>query len=248
MRVSVVVPALNEEPRIGAAVSSAWSFGAAEVIVVDGGSGDATCRIAAESGAEVLSSLPGRAVQQNAGAAVSSGEVLLFLHADCRLPSGGVQQIETVLQDPAVVGGSFRQRIEDSGWMYRWLERGNAWRAGWRQVPYGDQGLFVRRSSFEAAGGFPEVPLMDDVMLARSLRRLGRLKLVEGPLGVDARRWQQRGVIRQTMRNWCLLTLWRLGVSPQRLAGHYGMSTADGKGVDLSGCGHRINRRNDPAM
>lgn len=221
MRVSVVVPALNEESGIAAAVSSAWSFGAAEVIVVDGGSGDATCGIAAEAGAEVVSSLPGRAVQQNAGAAGSSGEVLLFLHADCRLPSGGVQQIEVALQDPAVVGGSFRQRIEDPAWLYRWLERGNAWRAAWRQMPYGDQGLFVRRASFEAVGGFLEVPLLDDVMLARSLRRLGRLKLVEGPLSVDARRWQQRGVICQTLRNWCLLAAWRLGVSPRRLARHY---------------------------
>jgi rSAM/selenodomain-associated transferase 2 len=239
MRVSVVVPALNEEPGIAAAVSSARSFGAAEVIVVDGGSQDATCRIAAEAGAEVLSSLPGRAVQQNAGAVISSGEVLLFLHADCRLPSGGVEQIEAALEDPAVVGGSFRQRIEDRGWLYRWLERGNAWRAGWRQVPYGDQGLFVRRASFEAAGGFPEVPLMDDVMLARSLRRLGRLKLVEGPLEVDARRWQQRGVIRQTLRNWCLLTAWRLGVSPERLAEHYRRHDRD---VSLVGASHDRHR------
>jgi len=147
--------------------------------------------------------------------------VLLFLHADCRLPEDGVAQIDEALGDLSVVGGSFRQRIEAEGWLYRCLERGNSWRASWRQVPYGDQGLFVRRSSFEAAGGFPEVPLMDDVMLTRSLRRQGRLKLVEGPLCVDARRWQRRGVIRQTLRNWCLLAAWRLGVSPERLAGHY---------------------------
>ena len=221
MKVSVVVPAVNEESSVALAVSSAWSAGATEVIVVDGGSQDGTCRCAVEAGARVLSSPPGRAVQQNAGAAASSGEVLLFLHADCRLPADGVAQIELALADRSVVGGSFRQRIEARGWLYRWLERGNAWRAGWRQVPYGDQGLFVRRARFEEVSGFPEGPLLDDVMLAQSLRRLGRLKLVKGPLSVDARRWQQRGIVRQTLRNWCLLTAWRLGVPLDRLARHY---------------------------
>jgi rSAM/selenodomain-associated transferase 2 len=221
MRVSVVIPALNEESCVERAVSSAWTSGASEVVVVDGGSRDSTCRCAAAAGARVLSSPPGRAVQQNVGARSCVGEVLLFLHADCRLPEDGVSQIDEALGDSSVVGGSFRQRIEAEGWLYRCLERGNSWRAGRRQLPYGDQGLFVRRATFEAAGGFPEVPLMDDVMLARSLRKLGQLRLVEGPLRVAARRWQQRGVIRQTLRNRCLLWSWRLGVPLDRLAGHY---------------------------
>jgi len=221
MKISVVVPAVNEGLRITDAVASAWAAGAHEVIVVDGGSEDETCRCASEAGARVLSSRAGRADQQNAGALETTGDVLLFLHADCRLPTDAVPQIERALEDRLVVGGSFLQRIEAEGWLYRWLERGNSWRARWRQVPYGDQGLFVRRGSFEAAGGFPQVPLMDDVMLARSLRKLGRLTLVEGPLRVDARRWQQRGIIRQTLHNWCLLWAWRLGVPLERLAGNY---------------------------
>lgn len=221
MAVSVVVPVVNEELQVAAAVVSAWESGANEVIVVDGGSHDRTCHRAAEVGARVLTSPPGRAVQQNKGAGEAIGEVLVFLHADCRLPVGAAARAEQALTDPRVVGGAFRQRIDADGGLYRLLEYGNAWRAKWRQVPYGDQGLFVRRDCFEAVGGFPEVPLMDDVMLARTLRRLGRLQLLEGPLVVDARRWEKQGVVRQTLRNWCLLAAWRCGVSLDRLAGLY---------------------------
>ncbi len=221
MAVSVVVPVVNEELQVAAAVVSAWESGANEVIVVDGGSHDRTCHRAAEVGARVLTSPPGRAVQQNKGAGEAIGEVLVFLHADCRLPVGAAARAEQALADPRVVGGAFRQRIDADGGLYRLLEYGNAWRAKWRQVPYGDQGLFVRRDCFEAVGGFPEVPLMDDVMLARTLRRLGRLQLLEGPLVVDARRWEKQGVVRQTLRNWCLLAAWRCGVSLDRLAGLY---------------------------
>ena len=112
MKVSVVIPALNEESCIERAVSSAWISGASEVVVVDGGSRDSTCRCAAAAGARVLSSPPGRAAQQNVGAKSCVGEVLLFLHADCRLPEDGVAQIDEALGDLSVVGGSFRQRIE----------------------------------------------------------------------------------------------------------------------------------------
>lgn len=221
MAVSVVVPVVNEELQVAAAVVSAWESGATEVIVVDGGSHDRTCDRAAEAGARVLVSPPGRAVQQNKGAGEAIGDVLVFLHADCRLPPGAAAEAEQVLADPRVVGGAFRQRIDADGGLYRLLEHGNAWRARRRQVPYGDQGLFVRRDCFEAVGGFPEVPLMDDVMLAQALRRLGRLEFLEGPLVVNARRWKKQGVVRQTLRNWCLLAAWRCGVSLDRLASLY---------------------------
>ncbi len=221
MEMSVIVPAVNEESRVAGAVSSAWAAGAVEVIVVDGGSCDETCRLAVEAGARLISSRPGRALQQNAGARATRGDVLLFLHADCRLPVDAGKQVEEALDDTSVVGGAFCQAIDARGRLFRWLERGNAWRAGRRQVPYGDQGVFVRRNCFEAVGGFPEVPLMDDVMLARKLRRVGRLAVVRGPLQVDARRWRQRGLIRQTLLNWCLLVAWTCGVSPDRLAEFY---------------------------
>jgi len=221
MKMSVIVPAVNEESRITGAVSSAWAAGAVEVVVVDGGSQDETCRLAVEAGAHLISSRPGRAVQQNVGARETQGDVLLFLHADCRLPVDAGAQVDGALGDASVVGGAFRQEIDARGWLFRLLERGNAWRAARRQVPYGDQGLFVRRDCFEAAGGFPEVPLMDDVMLVRKLSRIGHLALVDGPLYVDARRWRQRGVVRQTLCNWSLVCGWRCGASLEWLARHY---------------------------
>ena len=221
MAVSVIVPVVNEERHVASAVVSAWAGGVDEVIVVDGGSHDRTCQRAMEAGAQVLVSPPGRAVQQNHGAGEATGDVVLFLHADCLLPADAAAKAEQALGDSRVVGGAFRQRIDADGWLYRLLEHGNAWRARWRQVPYGDQGLFVRRECFEAVGGFPVVPLMDDVMLSRALRRLGRLEFLEGPLVVNARRWKKQGVVRQTLRNWFLLAAWRCGVSLERLAGFY---------------------------
>lgn len=221
MEVSVLIPALNEVQRVGETVTAARAAGAGEVIVADGGSEDGTVEAAIGAGAVVVSCPPGRAIQQNLAASASGGEVLLFLHADCRLPQDAIEQVGLALRDPRVVGGSFRQRIDASGCGYRLLECGNAWRARWLQQPYGDQGVFVRRREFEAVGGFPEVALMEDLLLVRRLRRIGRLAVLPGPLITDARRWQKHGVVRQTLRNWSLLLARRVGVSPERLARFY---------------------------
>ncbi|MFP6769324.1 MAG: TIGR04283 family arsenosugar biosynthesis glycosyltransferase [Planctomycetaceae bacterium] len=228
---SVLIPALNEVQRIGGAVTAARLAGAGEVIVGDGGSEDGTVEAAIGAGAVVVACPPGRAIQQNRVVSASSGDVLLFLHADCRLPADAIEQVEGALQDSRVVGGAFRQRIDASGCGYRLLECGNAWRARWLQQPYGDQGLFVRRREFEAVGGFPEVALMEDLLLVRCLRRIGRLAVLPGPLVTDARRWQKHGVVRQTLRNWALLLARRVGVSPDRLARFYRRHDA-GRSVD----------------
>ncbi len=220
VRVSVIIPALNEAANIAAAIDGAWRAGAREVIVVDGGSGDGTLEIAAGQSCLALSSARGRAVQQNVGARQASGDVLLFLHADTWLAAGGVGQIVEAVREAHVIAGAFRQCITAAGVLYRLLERGNALRARWGR-PYGDQGIFVRRDVFERVGGFPEVRLLEDVLLSRQLRRVGRLVLLPGPLHVSARRWQRHGVVRQTLRNWRILAAARLGVSPDRLAGLY---------------------------
>jgi len=221
LQVSIVIPTLDEAPRIAAAVERAWATGPREVIVADGGSRDGTADIAAAGGAAVISSPRGRAAQQNRGAAAAAGNVLLFLHADCRLAPHGLDQALRALADERFVGGAFWQRIDAEGAAYRLLERGNAWRVARWKLPYGDQGIFVRREIFERLGGFPSVPLMEDLRFSRALRRLGRLALLPGPLHVSARRWQRHGVLRQTMRNWTLLAAERLGVSPDRLAARY---------------------------
>lgn len=221
MKVSVIIPALNESAAIANAVERAWHAGAFEVVVVDGGSRDDTREIARRERCLLIESERGRAVQQNAGADRARGEVLLFLHADTWLSAGAVDQIVEALADQRILGGAFRQRIEASGRVYRWLERGNAWRVERRGLPYGDQGIFVRREVFFELGRFPPVDLMEDVLLMKKLRRRARPVLLTGPLHVDARRWQKRGVIRQTLRNWTLMAALQFGVSPDRLARFY---------------------------
>ncbi|HUY88068.1 MAG TPA: TIGR04283 family arsenosugar biosynthesis glycosyltransferase [Pirellulales bacterium] len=221
MKLSIVIPALNEAANIALAVRSARETNPAEVIVVDGGSADRTAELARAAGAAVVESPPGRARQQNVGAQRAAGDVLLFLHADCRLAPDALRQVAEALADPQVECGAFRQRIEAEGLLFRWLERGNAWRVRRRGLAYGDQGIFVRRSVFESLGGFPEVQLMEDVLLLRALRRRSWPALLPGPLHVSARRWRRHGVIRQTARNWLLLSAFQLGMHPDRLANYY---------------------------
>ena len=221
VNVSVVIPCLNEQAHIAAAIESAWAAGVLEVIVVDGGSNDDTPRIASENSAQVVSCTPGRAVQMNAGAAKARGNVLLFLHADCRLPVDARRQIADAFSKPEQIWGAFRQRIVAQGLIYRAIEWGNGARVHWQGSAYGDQAIFVRRKTFDAVGGFDEVPLMEDVLLSRKLGKIARPQLLDGPIIVNARRWQRYGPIRQTLRNWWLMIRFRCGANSKRLAELY---------------------------
>lgn len=217
---SVIIPTLNEEDHVGKAIESAWAVGASEVIVADGGSSDRTLPQAKHAGALPLLASPGRASQQNAGAAAATGDWLLFLHADTWLEAHAAVQIAAVMQSAEANVAAFEQHIDANGRIYRLLERGNAWRAR-RGMAYGDQGILLRRTVFEAVGGFPQVPIMEDVRLMRLLKPYGPLQLLPGPLHVSARRWQAQGAIQQTARNWAMLAAERCGVSPARLATWY---------------------------
>lgn len=221
MRVSVIIPALDEAARIRQSIDRAWRAGADEVIVVDGGSRDGTADIAAATRCALVESPRGRARQQNAGAARATGNVLLFLHADNWLAAGAVDQIRRVLGDSRVAWGAFRQRIEAPGFAYRLLELGNWLRAACARRPYGDQGIFVRRTAFESVGRFPDVPLLEDVLLAGRLAKIGRPRVLRGPLYVSARRWRTRGIVWQTLHNWSLIARARLGTPLERLAAEY---------------------------
>lgn len=220
-RISFIVPALNEAACIRRAVETAIAAGAWEVIVADGGSDDKTAQIASGAGARVIESPPGRARQQNAGAKAAGGDVLLFQHADNWCDPATGEQVRAALTDVNVQGGAFRQRIEADGILFRWLERGNAARVRFRKMAYGDQGIFLRRTFFEELGRFPEVPLMEDLLLMQQFRRRSRPVLLDGPHHVSARRWQRHGVIRQTLRNWRILLAHRMGTSPEELARWY---------------------------
>ncbi len=221
MDVSLIIPALNEEAVIASAVRRAWEAGASEVIVVDGGSDDRTREIAAQQDCRLIESSPGRAVQQNAGAMAASGEVLLFVHADNWLARGAVRQVTKALRKPSIYGGAFEQHIDATGYAYRLLEATNAWRVRWWGMAFGDQGIFLRREFFFALGGFPEVRLMEDVMLMEKFCRRARPVLLPGPMHVNPRRWQRYGVLRQTIRNWAIRLAYGWGVSPDRLADYY---------------------------
>lgn len=214
------MPVLNEQAHVLQSVRRAWAAGVDEVILADGGSTDGTLAAVAGENCQIVRCQRGRAVQQNAGAEVASGEVLLFLHADTWLPPAACEQIRAALADPALEAGFFRQRIEAEGRLYRWLERGNAWR-GRRGRPYGDQAMFFRRKTFTQLGGFPSEPFLEDLLLARKFSRRGRFVDLPGPLYVSPRRWQRHGILRQTLRNWTILTAHRFGMSPTRLAQWY---------------------------
>lgn len=222
MKISVIIPTYNEQTSIKAAIQSVQDAGADQIIVVDGGSTDDTLKTAASLGATTLKSEPGRAKQQNAGAAACSGNALLFLHADCRLHPDSIQQIRAALrQNEDCVGGCFRQAISDSRFRYRIMERGNHWRVKVLKWIYGDQGLFVRRNVFEELKGFPEINFLEDLYFTKSLGRRGRLVVLQAPLTVSARRWQKTGMLLQTARNWTIITAAHVGVSPSWLAKFY---------------------------
>ena len=216
--VSVIIPVLNEEAQVADCIDRARQLGAVEVIVADGGSSDRTLEFASTAD-RVLNTAKGRAIQMNAAAVASSGDILLFLHADCWLEPAGLDEVRQILQSrPNVVGGGFRQILDHPSWIYRWLERGNAARVRWPGWIYGDQGLFVRRSVFEELGGFPILPLMEDLYFSRSLKRAGHLALLGPHLHVSTRRWEQSGPIRQTLRNWRLILAAHIGVPLEVLA------------------------------
>ncbi|ADB18258.1 glycosyl transferase family 2 [Pirellula staleyi DSM 6068] len=222
MRWSVIIPAINEQGHIRAAIESAHQAGASEVIVADGGSSDETRTIASSLGALVVESCPGRARQQNAGAQLASEPMLLFLHADSQLliePS--LPPLATLFDQPHFRHGGLRQRIDSPRWAYRLIERGNALRARYRGLLYGDQALFMRRDFFDELGGFAELPLMEDVELSTRARQISWPVLLPHVVRISPRRWERDGIVRRTLKNWSLLARYRLGTSAAKLAAEY---------------------------
>ncbi|MEA5583186.1 TIGR04283 family arsenosugar biosynthesis glycosyltransferase [Nodularia harveyana UHCC-0300] len=219
--ISIIIPTFNEAANIESAIASTQPSTNVELIVVDGGSQDNTVSIAQSLGVKTLSSAPSRAVQMNAGAMAATGEILLFLHADSRLPPGFDNMVRTALQQPKTVAGAFALEIDSPLWSLRWVEKGVNWRSHHWQMPYGDQAIFLTKEIFQKNGQFPNLPIMEDFELIRRLKPIGKISIIPVPVITSARRWLDKGVIYTTLLNQIVITAYILGVSPERIRSWY---------------------------
>lgn len=218
--VSVVVPTLNEESVLAATLESVRSQDIAhEIIVVDAGSWDRTQEIAEAYSCHLLISSPGRGRQLHLGAEASKAETLLFLHADTRLPPGALTAVHFAMKNAALSGGKFRLRFDSEHPVLRLASYLTRFKGSW--CSFGDQGIFVRRAAYKAAGGFEDIPLFEDVRFLHRLQGQGALSVLPHAVMSSARRFRERGVVRQYLTNGALLLAHRFGVNPRRLAAFY---------------------------
>ncbi|MBD1924814.1 TIGR04283 family arsenosugar biosynthesis glycosyltransferase [Trichocoleus sp. FACHB-90] len=220
-RISVIIPVLNEASRIRLNLASFEKATNVEVIVVDGGSQDETVAIAKSLGMQVLSAAAGRDRQMNAGAKVATGDILLFLHADTRLPVGFDAMVRQALAQRGTIAGAFELKIDARMRSLRLVEKMVNWRSRFLHLPYGDQAIFLKASVFHEIGGFPHLPIMEDFEFILRLRRLGNITLVPASVLTSARRWQKLGVLKTTLINQIVIIGYFLGFSPSQLAKFY---------------------------
>ena len=224
--ISVIIPALNEEKSLPFLIQSLQDEASlCEIIVVDGGSQDGTravlTRIPHQLPAILFKEAPkGRGRQMNAGAQISKGDILFFLHADCRIERGSLDEIEKVIQEGAL-GGCLTQSIKDPRVVFRWIEKSGERRAQRKKIFYGDQGIFVRKDIFNQLSGFREWDLFEDIDFSERLSKMGRTVVLSKKIYTDPRRWIGLGVVRTTWTNQVLLLLFRLGFHPNQLAKWY---------------------------
>ncbi|WPL19246.1 PGL/p-HBAD biosynthesis glycosyltransferase [Thiorhodovibrio winogradskyi] len=230
VRLSIITPTLNEASAISALLGDLAPLRAAghELILVDGGSSDATRALAEPLVDRLLDAPRGRAAQMNAGAQVATGELLWFLHADSRVPAAAAEALLAAARAggrpgmrPVVRWGRFDVRLSGRHPLLRVIERAMNLRSCLSGIATGDQGLFVTRADFTAVGGFPNIPLMEDIALSRRLRRLARPLCLRPALITSSRRWESRGILRTMVLMWRLRLAYALGADPARLARLY---------------------------
>ncbi len=221
MRVSVVIPTLNEAGVIEQTLRRVRQASACEIVVVDAGSGDGTAECARPYADRLVRAPRSRARQMNTGARAARGEALLFLHADTWPPAGFAALIVDALADPEVVGGRFDVHVDAPGWPFRAIGTLMNVRSRLTGIATGDQGIFVRRAVFEAIGGYPEWDLMEDLEFSRQLKRAGKIACLRGRVKTSARRWQKHGITKTILLMWGLRLCHFLGVSPAALKPFY---------------------------
>lgn len=220
-KISIIIPVLNEANTISAVLARLLDARSVEVIVVDGGSRDETVAIAQSLGVKVITAAASRASQMNAGAAVATGEILLFLHADTHLPTHFETLVRQALQNAGTIAGAFELRIDAQLRGLRLVERMVNVRSRFLSMPYGDQAIFLKAAVFHEIGGFPDLPIMEDFELMLRLKRLGRIMIVPAPVLTSGRRWQKLGIVKTTLINQLIIAGYFLRVPPAQLVRWY---------------------------
>jgi rSAM/selenodomain-associated transferase 2 len=222
MKVSIIIPVLNEAGLIADTLQSLCSCRESghEIIVVDGGSSDNTVAIAAQAADKVLQGSAGRAAQMNQGIDAADGDVLLFLHADTRLPADAISKIVGAVED-GYFWGRFNVRLSGNHFMFRIIERMMNLRSCITGIATGDQAIFVSGESIGIVGAYPRLPLMEDIVFSKSLRSLGWPACIRQPVVTSSRRWEQKGIVQTVLLMWRLRLLFFFGVPAGKLAQQY---------------------------
>ncbi len=225
MKFSIVIPALNEVCTINETIESIYSLDISydiEIIVVDGNPDKNTLHAITYDKVIKISSTPGRGIQMNKGAEIAKGEVILFLHSDTKLPSNAISLLMKTLENVDISGGAFDISIDSKGFLYRVIERVANIRTRITNVPFGDQGIFIRKEDFKNIGGYKEIPIMEDIDFIRRLKKNNsNMKIIKANVLTSARRWKNEGVIYCTLRNWFILIMYFLGMSPFKIKKFY---------------------------
>lgn len=218
--ISVIIPTLNEENNIEPLAAQLYGH-VGEVIIVDGGSTDNTIAAAKSAGLQVVTSPAGRGTQLNHGVTASSGKILLFLHADTRLPDTFGQDILSLINSDHAIVGAFRLAVDGGTLLLKLIVFFANLRSTYLQLPYGDQGFFLTRENFDTIGGFPQTEVMEDFIFIRKARKNGKIVTLEKSVITSTRRWQRLGILRTTIINQLMIIGYVIGISSKKLASFY---------------------------
>ena len=222
---SIIIPVWKEESVILRTIEHIHGLQSAdstEIIVVDGDPEGKTMEIVCRRGVKTAISNRGRGNQMNHGAALAIGNILIFLHADTRLPLDALGLIDNVMWDESYMAGAFDLAIDSERTIFRVIEKAASLRSRLTRIPYGDQVVFMRKAVFNELGGFKNIPIMEDIeIMQRIKKRKGKIRIIERTVSASARRWEKEGIVYTTLRNWLLITFYLIGVKPEKLVRFY---------------------------